>query len=271
MTYSIESKTSLHYVSEGEGSPVILVHGMAASLHDWDHLMPELAQRAYRAYALDLLGHGESPRPNGFDGYHYHSLYSHLCDWIAGLELDQPPVLIGHSLGGCLSLQYALDHQERVKALVLADPYYRQEQLSPWLRLVNRRPAVAEIALRLAPAWLIHASMGFDPRIIFGLSPGARRQIAEDYKRASPKIIHIPPTIPDMSAQLSSIEQSTLVVWGEDDLTLSPDSFPKLVRSLPHARGHAIPHCGHQPHIVFSNLFSRLVLDFLDDLENNQS
>ena len=52
--------TKVNFVQAGEGVPVIMAHGLAASLHDWDELLPELAQNGYAGYALDLLGHGDS-------------------------------------------------------------------------------------------------------------------------------------------------------------------------------------------------------------------
>ena len=65
-TNQIESETfkvpcTTNYVSQGAGAPVIMVHGLAASLHDWDFLLPELAKAGYAGYALDLLGHGIAP------------------------------------------------------------------------------------------------------------------------------------------------------------------------------------------------------------------
>jgi pimeloyl-ACP methyl ester carboxylesterase len=54
----------INYTSQGMGPPVILVHGIASSLYDWDLLMPELARGGFGAYALDLLGHGDSAKRN---------------------------------------------------------------------------------------------------------------------------------------------------------------------------------------------------------------
>ncbi|MBI3737910.1 MAG: alpha/beta fold hydrolase, partial [Chloroflexi bacterium] len=59
-----EIPTTTNFISKGKGSPVILIHGLAASLHDWDFLLPELDKAGYAGYALDLLGHGESPKPD---------------------------------------------------------------------------------------------------------------------------------------------------------------------------------------------------------------
>jgi pimeloyl-ACP methyl ester carboxylesterase len=60
---NIDIPTTTNYVQQGEGAPVIMIHGIAASLHDWDELVPELSQNGYACYAPDLLGHGDSPKP----------------------------------------------------------------------------------------------------------------------------------------------------------------------------------------------------------------
>ena len=59
----LDNQQKVNYVQHGAGAPVILTHGLAASLHDWDDLLPELSASGYAGYALDLLGHGESEKP----------------------------------------------------------------------------------------------------------------------------------------------------------------------------------------------------------------
>jgi pimeloyl-ACP methyl ester carboxylesterase len=257
----------LHYTACGEGSPVILIHGMAASSHDWEALMPDLAKAGYRALAVDLLGHGESVKPESSDVYTSGRIYAALEGWMAGLK-DRPPfILIGHSLGGFLCLNYALRYPHRVSAMALIDPVYSPKQLSPLLRWLNRRPALGVKALQVVPLKVIDTLLGWDPISAPHFPPDVRWQIAVDYKRASPHILFIPRTIPDLTPELERIETQTLVMWGEKDLTLAPGTFSKLVADLPNACGHPIPGSGHQPHIGNPDLVNRLILDFLDHLK----
>ena len=134
----------VNYVQHGHaaGAPVILTHGLAASLHDWDDLLPELSASGHAGYALDLLGHGESYKPVDHHEYTFHAVFDHFSAWIDSLQLTEPMVLVGHSLGGGLSLQYALQHPERVRALVLVNPFYDIHQLPPILRLAFRRKLI---------------------------------------------------------------------------------------------------------------------------------
>jgi pimeloyl-ACP methyl ester carboxylesterase len=134
------------------------------------------------------------------------------------------------------------------------------------IRLMDNRPALGERAMRLTPAWLIHAALGWDPVSTAHFSPEARHQIAADYKRASPKIVNITRSLPDLTAEMPNVSVPVKVIWGEKDLTLKPESFPRLVEALPHATGCVIAGCGHQPHIGKPELVNQLVLDFLTEI-----
>src|SRR5262245_633074 len=103
---NITIPASANFVQQGNGTPVILIHGIAASLHDWDELIPELPQHGYASYALDLLGHGESPKPD-FHAYQANWLFEHFEKWVRSLQLTEAAVVIGHSLGAYVALEYA--------------------------------------------------------------------------------------------------------------------------------------------------------------------
>jgi len=262
-TSAIPGQT-LHSISAGEGSPTILVHGLAASLHDWEVLLPELASYSYQAFAVDLFGHGDSPKPELPELYTISTVIETFEAWIEKLVLDSPLMLVGHSLGGHVCLQYSLRHPERIKCMVLIDPFFRPTQLSPVLRLFNKRPRVGVKALQTVPLSLIDTVLGWDPVNAAQYSPQARWRIAYYCKRASPNILNIPSTIPDLTADLHRIDIPCLIIWGSKDFTLKPDTFNDLVAQLPKAAGHEINDCGHHPHIRKPVLVNRIILDFLN-------
>jgi pimeloyl-ACP methyl ester carboxylesterase len=260
-------------ISRGAGAPVLLVHGLAASLYDWEALIPELTAAGYASHALDLLGHGESFKPPHLHDYHVNGVFEHMLGWADGLQLREPAILIGHSLGGYLSLQYALRFPDRVRALVLVDPLYRQEQLSPFLQAMFRRELKNLILLERAPYWLYRLVIDFssfnfyvDQRELHSLPGRVRLQTALDYKRAAAGIYNLPRTLHDLTSDLPSLRQPALVLWGARDQTLSPASFPRLVEMLANGRGEAIRTCGHVPHQCHPEGFNRRVLDFLASL-----
>jgi pimeloyl-ACP methyl ester carboxylesterase len=114
--------TTANFIRTGEGTPVILIHGIAASLHDWDDLIPDLSQRGYSCYALDLLGHGDSPKVDS-RAYQMDWLLDHFFDWMKSLHLTEPAILVGHSLGGYIALEYARRVSAWTRGLVLINPF----------------------------------------------------------------------------------------------------------------------------------------------------
>jgi pimeloyl-ACP methyl ester carboxylesterase len=107
----------------GEGPPIVLVHGLSATRRNVVQGSRHLAKRGYRLIAYDARGHGaSSPAP----GYEYADLVADLEAVIEDLELDRP-ALVGSSMGAATTLTYALEHPDRVPALVQITPAYTGE------------------------------------------------------------------------------------------------------------------------------------------------
>lgn len=260
-----------NYVHEGSGPPVILIHGLAASLYDWRDLVPELARNEYSAYALDLLGHGDSPKLDA-RAYQMEWLFEHFFTWMKSLRLSEPAVLIGHSLGGQIALEYARRVSAWTRGLILVAPFYSRAQLPLLLRSAYGRANLSEFLLGRTPDWLVRffvdvssAAIGHSAGALRALPEKARSQTVLDYRRTAPGIYHVPTVIADMTQYLQEIHTPTLVVWGNRDRTLSPSSFPRLVRALPRARGEVLP-AGHVPHQSHADEFNQIVLKFLKEL-----
>lgn len=261
----------VHFIQQGFGAPVVLIHGLAASLHDWDDLVPELAAAGYAAYALDLLGHGESAKPES-RAYQIEWMFDHLAGWIDSLRLPRPPVLIGHSLGGYLTLEYARRFPARTRGLVLVDPFYRPDQLPRLLRRPHGGGRINMFVVERTPEWLFRIvidatsiSMGHSNGGAHNLPARVRAQTALDYKRTAPGTYNLPGAAPELTPYLMEISHPALVVWGERDTTLAPASFPPLVQTLPNAKGVSLL-SGHVPHQSHAPEFNRLVLEFLQAL-----
>ena len=263
--------TTANYVHQGEGPPVIMIHGVAASLHDWDNLLPELAKDGYASYALDLLGHGDSPKLDS-RAYHMDWLFEHFLNWMTSLHLTQPAILIGHSLGGYIALEYARRFSAWTRGLVLANPLYSLQQLPALLRRTYRRPHLNGFIVERTPKWLFRIivdmtsiAMGHSSGALHSLPEHVRAQTALDYARTAPGVYNVPNTGEDLTQYLPFISFPTLVVWGDRDQTLSPASFPKLVTAMPRATGKSI-RAGHAPHQSNPEEFHEIVKEFLKDL-----
>jgi len=239
---------------------------MAGSLRQWDYLVPQLTARGFSAHALDLQGHGDSPKPRNPENYHIEVLYEQLDCWIDNLKLAGPALFVGHSLGGYLSLIYALRHPEHVHALVLTDPLYSPRQLSPIFRFLGKRPKNGIRFLANLPAWTFDMVFQWAGKIKRPLPPTMHRQLFHDYRRTTPLILNIPQTVDDLTPQLSRVSHPALVMWGSRDMTLAPTSFPKIVAALPEAESFTFTGCGHIPHLTEASAFNRRVLDFASSI-----
>ncbi|RPJ25514.1 MAG: alpha/beta hydrolase [Chloroflexi bacterium] len=263
--------TTAHYVQQGAGTPVIMIHGLAASLHDWDDLIPELAVHGHACYALDLLGHGDSPKLDE-RAYQMDWIFEHFSNWVASLDLSEPAILIGHSLGGHVALEYARRVSARTRGLILVNPFYSHSQLPLLLRNTYRRTNLSKLALHQMPEKLFRffvdvssVAMGHSVGARHSLPERIRAQTALDYKRTAPGVYHIPNVISDMTPYLHEINVPALVVWGDRDPTLAPASFSRVVAALPQARGEIL-HAGHVPHQSQSAAFNQIVMRFLKEL-----
>ena len=262
-----------NYVQQGNGAPVILIHGIAASLHDWDGLTPELTKNGYASYALDLLGHGDSPKPRS-RAYQNEWMFEHFLHWITSLRLTEPAILIGHSFGGYIALEYARRFSAWTRSLILVDPFYSRLQLPLLLRRTYGHTNLSSLLIGRIPEWMFRVvvdvtsvSMGHSAGAMHALPERVRAQTALDFTRTAPGVYNIPNTMDDLTGYLSSISKPTLVVWGERDQTLAPTSFDKMLGLMPHATGCSI-RAGHVPHQSNPEWFNESVLEFLDRTSN---
>lgn len=106
----------------GRGEWLILLHGLASQAHIWDLVAPLLTS-SFRVVAVDQRGHGLSDKPAS--GYDFASITHDLDEILAALAIDHA-TLIGHSWGGNVAVQVAVDHPSRVSGLVLIDGGFLQ-------------------------------------------------------------------------------------------------------------------------------------------------
>lgn len=269
MSHPITVENYANSISQGQGAPVILLHGLAASLFDWTDLLPQLAVAGFSGYALDLLGHGESHKPARLEDYTIANVFAHFSAWLDSLNRAEPFIIVGHSLGGYLALEYALRHPQRVRALVLGNPFYSLQQLPPLLRLRYNGPLINTEMIERTPEWVFRLAINvtsFSIRNGYVLPEKVRSQTAADYKRAHPGIFNLPASLRDLLPVAGQVQAPSLVIWGERDLTLAPASFPRLARSLPRAQTAVVAGAGHVPHQSHAAEFNRHVLEFLKDV-----
>ena len=131
------NNVKLNYIEQGAGDDVVVfVHGYSGALGNWTGVLERLPNE-YHAYALDLRGHGQSDRA---DSYQLADMVEDIYAFIQGLGIRRF-TYVGHSLGGKIGYQFALDHPEALKAMILAAPapahdFIPQDQRAGFLEMV---------------------------------------------------------------------------------------------------------------------------------------
>ena len=234
----------VHYEVAGEGEPLILVHGLSESTRLWYRNLPELVGR-YRVYLIDLPGFGAM---RGFRRqFDLKQSGRWLAAWMQALGLETVN-LVGHSMGGYVSMALAAAHPEKVKRLVLVDSIGIPFNL-PVARLVY--PALKAIARTIPSFWMC---------------------IGYDYLRAGPRmVLNASRQIVALEAAevLSAVRAPTLVIWGENDDLVPFALGRQLHASLAGARLHILSGTNHFCMFEKPREFNQALLAFLQEAETD--
>lgn len=266
-TKSINEKTAYQMAGEGD-TTILLVHGIPSSLDEWKFLLPELVSAGYRAIAMDLLGHGNSFKPENPRYYTVDAAYDFFDEWASSLDIDTPMALVGHSFGGHIVIKYALNHPDKVRALILIDPFLSFRQFSWIYRLLFSNPAPAAFLYKIIPSALIKSFVWMENTKIAGfqilsdLPPGEIAAMVNDYKRCSANVAYFPRSVSDQAIDYAKIKPPTLLIWGKKDHTLSTSWYKEIVSKLPDCT-FKILNARHYPHRTNYPEVNARILEFL--------
>jgi len=244
----------LHVEEKGKGSPVLLLHGLAASTYSWRHVVPALARR-HRVIALDLRGFGKSDKP--FDQrYAPTDQAAHVIDFIKRRKLRNL-TLVGHSFGGAIALLVTLElnrsEPSLIRRLVLLDAPAYPQQPTPFVDFL-RRPVLPYAVLTLIPPEVATSLALQSER-----TPGEAKledilEYAAPFHDAAARHALIstarqlrPPNWRRIVSAYGSIHQPSLLVWCRHDDVVPVSTGKRLATKLPHARLHLIEGCEHSP------------------------
>lgn len=110
----------VRYTGDPTKQTIVLLHGIAASGEDWNKVLPYLDPN-YFCITIDLLGFGKSPKP-AWLGYTVEDHIKSLHRTIRSLNISEPYILMGHSLGSLLAVRYARQHPKNIEKLLLLSP-----------------------------------------------------------------------------------------------------------------------------------------------------
>jgi pimeloyl-ACP methyl ester carboxylesterase len=262
---------SLHYLVEGRGPAVILLHGLGGFAASWRHNIGPLSSRA-TVYAVDLPGFGRSAKPRGrYDlGYFARALHG-LLD---ALGLSQA-ALVGHSLGGAVAVTYALTHPARVERLALLGavvPGFNWH-VSWRHRLVSAYGLGELVAAcgcapmyRAAIAGCFHVADPAEVDFLVGCDYDVRTAAAARAAWLSTTRalrVELVDRRQDYRRAIATLDVPVLLVHGRQDPAVPPAHCAEAADGFP--RGHVrwLDACGHFPHIEHAPVVNAWLADFL--------
>jgi pimeloyl-ACP methyl ester carboxylesterase len=273
------------YLDEGEGPPVLLLHGCPFSAFVWRQVIIELRTR-FRCLAPDLLGLGDTETPAGAD-WHLPAQQAAVLGLLDELGLDQVAV-IGHDHGGAIAQLIAAHHPERVSALVLADaeayqnwpsaeelPFVRATQLPLAGRLLlwawSRRPL---FRWALTSGKAVHDPAVLTDELVDGyiaanLATPRRRAKTRRFLAAQLDPANQTHTLAAVDG-LRRFQRPTLIVWGSEDVHFPPLWGQRLHADIPGAqRLEILPGTGHLLMEEQPRRFAELLAGFLTEHSND--
>jgi pimeloyl-ACP methyl ester carboxylesterase len=226
----------------GSGPPVLLIHGVGLNADAWKPQIATLSLRR-RVIAIDLPGHGQSdPLPDGADLGDYVAAVAVL---IAGLGISPVPV-VGHSLGALIALGLALDHQEKVAALVALNAVYCRDPVA--------RSAVELRAKQLTGgAFEVEAVIArWFPDDRFGT---LARHTADMLHAVDPKgyaaAYRVFATADHVyEGRLGNLACRALFMTGVSDPNSTPAMSARMAREAPYGHTVALPRARHMMHLT---------------------
>ncbi|RYL92119.1 2-succinyl-6-hydroxy-2,4-cyclohexadiene-1-carboxylate synthase [Sporolactobacillus sp. THM7-4] len=258
---------SYHIESEGDGEPLLAIHGFTGSLSTWQFLQPSLTDR-FRIIRIDVIGHGETGSPADPRRYSMAEAAFDLAALLDHLHLDRAHVL-GYSMGGRLALSFACLHPERVKSLIL-------ESASPGLELEKLRQERRRHDTDLANFILKNGIRAFVDRweniplftsqnkLTVDQKTALRKQrLANHESGLACSLIGMGTGAqPSWWNRLETLSQPVLLITGEQDRKFCTIA-DQMNRRLANSAWRVVKNTGHAVHLEDPSTFAGLVRTFL--------
>src|SRR3569623_1363741 len=256
-----------HYLDEGQGEPLLLVHGNPTWSFYWRELVKALRSR-YRLIVPDHIGCGLSDKPASYE-YRLARHIDNLRRLLAELQLEQV-TLLAHDWGGASGLGAATAEPERFNRFVLFNTAAFRSQAIPWRIRACRTPLIGELAVQGANAFARAATwMAVEKHE--RMTPEVKAGLLAPYDSWSHRIathrfvldIPLAPSHPSYG-KLFEIEQALpllrnrpmMFIWGMRDWCFTPAFLDRFLDFFPEAETHRLADAGHY---VIEDAYERIV------------
>lgn len=247
----------MNYEETGEGTPLLLIHGLGSSLRDWEMQIPYFSKK-YRVITFDVRGHGQTDKPAG--PYSIPLFARDTAEFMQALNIESAHV-VGISMGGMIAFQLAVDAPERIRSLVIANTgaelivrsfrdFLMVTQRKLIVRLLGMRKMGEVLSKRLFP------QPGFEEIQKIFVERWAEND-PRAYRDSMQGLLGW-----SVTENLSSIQCPTLILSADQDYT--PVTVKEaIVAKMPNAKLAVIPNSHHAVPVERPEEFNRIVGEFL--------
>jgi len=255
----------IHYIKEGSGDPVILIHGGGMWLYSYRDTIPFLS-RSCTVYALDMPGYGYTrPRHNNVC-YSLDVMTDTLLEFMTALQIDRAS-LVGHSWGGGWAIHFTHRHPERVEKLVLIDSSGLDvPDVLEWEFL--KYPMIGELLVRCIYPDGVRRRL---EKSFFHKDLVTGEMVREVYTpmrfKSNQKAQYLISRNQDWKiteSAMPNIAKKVLLIWGDSDRYLSPGLAEQFVTRLANVKPFILKNCGHSAHEEYPEAVSTLIKEFLE-------
>jgi pimeloyl-ACP methyl ester carboxylesterase len=255
----------MHYVTQGEGPLIVLLHGFPEFWYSWRHQIPFLADHGYTVVAPDLRGYNDTEKPH--TGYDVQTLTRDIVGLIKGLGREKA-IIVGHDWGGALAWVFAMRYPQMTERLIILNaphPWAFMRELRTfkqlrkfWYAFFFQIPWLPEYLLSRNHAQLIAQAIyasavqksAFPPEVLLRYreamsKPGAMTASINYYRASLRNTLNLRPGRAPTGRTASIISIPTLLIWGEQDVALDIALTRGLEQWVPSIQIHRIPDSGH--------------------------
>ncbi|MBY8976747.1 alpha/beta fold hydrolase [Rhodobacteraceae bacterium NNCM2] len=252
------AEVALNFRDEGDGPPVLLIHGVGSDLESWDGVLSHLSP-GRRYIRFDLRGHGQSRRTPG--PYTLDDLSGDAAALLDHLGVERASV-IGFSLGGLVAQAIALKHPERVESLTLVSTVAGRTE-EEQARVIERADTLARegATTHLANAvdrWFTPEFVAAHPEVLEARRQKSLMNDPECYVAAYRVLAHC-----DLGAELHQITAPTLIMTGENDIGSNPRMSRFIHAQIAGSELHILPRLKHSVLLEAPDQIGGLIEPFL--------